>query len=97
MYPHLGDIVFPEPSRTPHNLRVLNSLLPIAMSSLMEDTIHAGVSLEPTKSANVMTLLLPIKADILSWCMGLNGPIRGANRFCFTIPRDDFPSSRNMR
>src|SRR5581483_7603163 len=49
-----------------------------------------------TKLVNAMTLLLPIKGDMLSLCMGLNGQIRGVKRFCFTIHLEDFQSYRKM-
>ncbi len=45
MCPYLVNIVFPEKSLTPHNLPVLNSFIRIAMSILIEDKIHVGVSL----------------------------------------------------
>ncbi|GCE27628.1 hypothetical protein KDA_31120 [Dictyobacter alpinus] len=46
MCPYQVGIVFPEKSLTPPNLPVLNSFIRIAMSILMEDKIHVGVSLE---------------------------------------------------
>jgi hypothetical protein len=45
MCPYLVGIVFPEKSLTARNMLVLNSFMRMVMSILMEDKIHAGVSL----------------------------------------------------